>query len=78
MRVTVVGSHSYTMKNTERKEVRQILIAFATLAGPSRQAFLGAMNDFMFASPQRRRLIVNAWKQEDSSEADEQTTKPAA
>lgn len=50
------------MKPIEKEKIRQILIDFATLPAAARQEFLSAMNTFLFASPQRRRVIVTAWK----------------
>jgi len=50
------------MKTTERENVRQVLIDFAKLPAPARLEFLAAMNEYLFASPQRRRVIVKVWK----------------
>lgn len=50
------------MKPIKREDVRQILIHFAGLAAPARLEFLRAMNEYLFASPQRRRVIVHAWE----------------
>jgi len=55
------------VKNIEEEKIRQILIDFAGLAEPERQEFLGAMNAYLFASPQRRRAIVAAWKAQDEA-----------
>lgn len=50
------------MKDITREDVRQILIDFGGLPASARLEFLAAMNEYLFASPQRRRLILNAWK----------------
>lgn len=50
------------MKPIKKERVRQILIDFAALPATARQEFLSAMNAFLFASPQRRRVIVTGWK----------------
>ncbi len=55
------------MKPIKNDNVRQILIDFAGLPAPARLAFLSAMNEYLFASPQRRRSIVLAWKQQDEA-----------
>ncbi|VBB16477.1 hypothetical protein [Burkholderia stabilis] len=54
------------MKHIEKEKVRLILIEFSKLAGIERREFLGAMNEFLFSSPQRRRHIVETWEQQDS------------
>ncbi|CAJ0821664.1 MULTISPECIES: hypothetical protein [Ralstonia] len=58
------------MKQTERDNLRHILLGFAELTAPARHAFLGAMNEYLFSSPQRRRQIVEAWKQPDAPAPD--------
>lgn len=60
----------HTMKPIKREDVRQVLIHFAELAAPARLEFLGAMNEYLFASPQRRRVIVQAWKEQDQTRGD--------
>lgn len=57
------------MKRIKRDQVRNILINFAELRGPARLEFLGAMNEFLFASPQRRRVLVSAWKEDANLQA---------
>lgn len=54
------------MKPIEKEKIRQILIEFAALPVAARQEFLGEMNAFLFASPQRRRVIVTAWKKQSA------------
>lgn len=54
------------MKTIENEDAQRLLIEFSALSAPARQAFLVAMNELLFASPQRRRVIVNAWKQQES------------
>lgn len=62
------------MKPIKKEHVRHILLDFAELAGPARLEFLSAMNEYLFASPQRRRAIVDAWKTQDG---EAQPTSPA-
>ncbi|MGM3274219.1 hypothetical protein [Ralstonia sp. 24A2] len=58
------------MKQAERDKVRHILLGFAELTASARLDFLGAMNEYLFSSPQRRRQIVETWKQPESSTPD--------
>lgn len=58
------------MKQTERDKLRHILLGFAELTAPARHEFLGAMNEYLFSSPQRRRQIVETWKQSGSPAPD--------
>ncbi|WP_155639516.1 hypothetical protein [Burkholderia multivorans] len=55
------------MKRIEKEKVRLILIEFSKLAGVERREFLGAMNEFLFSSPQRRRHIVAGWEMQQPS-----------
>ncbi|HEF4732331.1 TPA: hypothetical protein SAO09_004046 [Burkholderia multivorans] len=55
------------MKRIEKEKVRLILIEFSKLAGVERREFLGAMNEFLFSSPQRRRHIVVGWETQTPS-----------
>ncbi|MBN6732905.1 hypothetical protein [Burkholderia multivorans] len=55
------------MKRIEKEKVRLILIEFSKLAGVERREFLGAMNEFLFSSPQRRRHIVAGWETQKPS-----------
>jgi hypothetical protein len=64
------------MKRIEREKVRLVLVDFANLAGAERREFLGAINEFLFSSPQRRRVIKEAWEQKDSPPP--ATTEPRA
>ncbi|WP_157649309.1 hypothetical protein [Burkholderia ubonensis] len=50
------------VKHIERDNVRLVLLDFARLASAERREFLGAMNDFLFSSPQRRRAIMATWE----------------
>jgi len=58
------------VKQVERDKVRHILLGFAELTASARLDFLGAMNEYLFSSPQRRRQIVETWKQPDSPAPD--------
>ncbi|KHK51611.1 hypothetical protein PI87_20830 [Ralstonia sp. A12] len=59
------------VKQTEQDKIRHILLGFAELTAPARHEFLGAMNEYLFSSPQRRRQIVGTWKQSGSVTLDE-------
>ncbi|MCO5397569.1 hypothetical protein [Ralstonia soli] len=58
------------MKSIKREDVRRILIHFAGLGAPARVEFLAAMNEYLFASPQRRRVIMHAWKEQGQTQGD--------
>jgi hypothetical protein len=42
-------------------KVREILCAFVELNAEAQQAFNGAMNEYLLASPARRRELIRAW-----------------
>ncbi|KVD46929.1 hypothetical protein WS61_10645 [Burkholderia sp. ABCPW 11] len=57
--------------------MRLILIEFSKLAGVERREFLGAMNEFLFSSPQQRRHIVEGWERQAlSAPADRDSRGP--
>lgn len=43
-------------------KVMHVLCAFVDLKDESQQAFNGAMNEYLLASPSRRRQLVQQWR----------------
>jgi hypothetical protein len=51
----------FDMNRRLSPKVREVLCAFVELHAEAQQAFNGAMNEYLLASPSRRRELIRAW-----------------
>ncbi|WP_060006227.1 hypothetical protein [Burkholderia ubonensis] len=54
------------MHDVNRKlspKAKQVLCAFAELKEDAQQAFNGALNEYLLASPTRRRQLIKQWQE---------------
>ena len=54
------------MADPDRKlspKVKQVLYAFAELTEDAQQAFNGALNAYLLASPAKRRQLIKQWQE---------------
>ncbi|TDN69425.1 hypothetical protein B0G77_2810 [Paraburkholderia sp. BL10I2N1] len=51
------------MNTDDITRIRELLIKFGALSKREQMRFLSNMNDFMYASPQRRKQMLHEWEE---------------
>ena len=69
------------MPDVNRKlspKAKQVLCAFAELKEDAQQAFNGALNEYLLASPSKRRQLIKHWQESVEEASRRDVDDPAA